>query len=491
MDIAAELMADAIIKLFKIGIKVLVCMPFIILILVVFIIAMREQERLKREQEQLEQERIRQDWLRREEERRKQEIAQEIKHKEREKQIKKEQEKARRIHLVSVFTEKKDEIINELNLIASRVKDDNGNASLAIAELYNLFGVENSEIPEPFWEYEDVLNDYLSNRLGIKKELEFGCYDGIWMSKDELYPEKEVDILKKHIEDTILEIVVYCEKQVIVDYSKVLQKRKDYVSAVVLYNTLSSKGDSYGQNELGECYRDFVGVEHRDYDRAFSLFCMSAQQNNIYALSNLGELFEYGNGTKINYQKAGDCYQKVIDLIGDKDTYCDGYCNYNICRFKEWNVRELDNLYMKHKWDRKKYSPDSIISNSQNAIIIDDAFIRLIDENKKHIDELYDEGKYSDALTKANIIFEQFCNKLVSHYCPEYHNNTLLEKIVRLKELAAIGSKLADGMHYVRKIRNRILHNDEGEPLTEEEFQNARQCVDDIIAEIKSEYSTR
>jgi TPR repeat protein len=69
------------------------------------------------------------------------------------------------------------------------------------------------------------------------------------------------------------------------------------------FNKSAEQGNDYGQNELGELYRDGNGCDAND-NLAIKLFKKSAKQNNSDGQYNLGCMYQKGTGVKKDLNKA-------------------------------------------------------------------------------------------------------------------------------------------------------------------------------------------
>ena len=89
-------------------------------------------------------------------------------------------------------------------------------------------------------------------------------------------------------------------------------KPKDYAQSVYYYQKSADRGNMYAINDLGYMYQNGYGVA-RDYDKAFALYSQAADMGNPHALNNLGYMYENGYGVAQSYQKALDYYQRASD----------------------------------------------------------------------------------------------------------------------------------------------------------------------------------
>ncbi len=90
--------------------------------------------------------------------------------------------------------------------------------------------------------------------------------------------------------------------------------RKDYVTAVKLYEPLAAQGLSEAQLNLGLLYHFGNGVS-QDHNKAEQLYRLSANQGNSWAFHNIGVIYEHGQGgVPKDLSKALDMFRKAADL---------------------------------------------------------------------------------------------------------------------------------------------------------------------------------
>jgi TPR repeat protein len=84
--------------------------------------------------------------------------------------------------------------------------------------------------------------------------------------------------------------------------------RGDYVAAIQLYKPLAAKGNVDAQTNIGWMFQNGQGVP-RDYDEAIKWYRLAATQGGAYAQVNLGVSYEYGNGVPKNDKEAVKWYR--------------------------------------------------------------------------------------------------------------------------------------------------------------------------------------
>ena len=219
--------------------------------------------------------------------------------------------------------------------------------------------------------------------------------------------------------------------------------RKDFVMAI-----------SY----LADCYYNCQVVRQRDYDKALELYTKAARMDDMEAVYMMGQCYENGNGTKRNYQKAGDCYQYAFD--NGKNYGCGA---------------ALDALYTEHKWDKNRYNPDIFTNdlkkmNKQNLL-------QLQEGVEKYARTDLDTTEPKIVAIFLRTVLEQIVDSFVGCYEPTAMNDRLDEKISLLRNKGYFTKEIAAKAHSVRLVGNRGAHNDGGECITPEEL---RSCLTDI-----------
>ncbi|UZO03466.1 uncharacterized protein OCT59_023873 [Rhizophagus irregularis] len=80
-----------------------------------------------------------------------------------------------------------------------------------------------------------------------------------------------------------------------------------------LYQKVADLGNSYGINSLGDCYQNGIGTDI-DYQKAFKLYQKAADLGNEFGINSIGYCYQNGFGTDIDNKKAFELYQKASDL---------------------------------------------------------------------------------------------------------------------------------------------------------------------------------
>ena len=89
-------------------------------------------------------------------------------------------------------------------------------------------------------------------------------------------------------------------------------ERKDYATALTKWRRAAQQGDAQAQSNLGVMYQYGQGVE-QDYKEAVRWYKLAAQQGNAYAQSNIGALYSDGQGLEQDYKEAVRWYQLAVE----------------------------------------------------------------------------------------------------------------------------------------------------------------------------------
>ena len=92
-------------------------------------------------------------------------------------------------------------------------------------------------------------------------------------------------------------------------YSTVM---KDDVRSAVWYRKSAEKGNVVAQYNLGNMYRNALGMK-KDYIEAFEWFRRSAEKGNAEAQYAVGDMYKNGLGTKKNYAKAFEWFLRSAE----------------------------------------------------------------------------------------------------------------------------------------------------------------------------------
>ncbi len=98
---------------------------------------------------------------------------------------------------------------------------------------------------------------------------------------------------------------------------------KDSLKSVRLLEPCVEKGFDKAQILMGRLYQ---AQKTKEGDKkAFDLFKKAAQQSNAVAMADLGVLYKYGRGCKLNFNKARKWFKKSAELGNNKAAYSLGY----------------------------------------------------------------------------------------------------------------------------------------------------------------------
>ncbi|WP_440121399.1 T9SS type A sorting domain-containing protein [Tenacibaculum sp. Ill] len=127
------------------------------------------------------------------------------------------------------------------------------------------------------------------------------------------------------------------------NYKDVIKEATEYIMPCV------REGNAEAQLYMGRLYA--LQETEESYKKAFKLLKKSAEQNNVLAMTDLGVLFKYGRGCKLNYNKARKWFKKAAELGDDKASYSLGYLYLK-------GYGNIDQDYSKAiKWFKKSNHP--------------------------------------------------------------------------------------------------------------------------------------
>lgn len=353
----------------------------------------------------------------------------------------------------SAFSEKIEDTLFRFEKIREEVKD------------------KESYCDDIFWSCFRILESNVTDINGYNREIFHRWKNSIESQlvpnarKDSDYVKEAFEKVRDAFEETLDAVMEHCAPELKVIYGERVKKnsissKKKYA---YWYSLAADDGYAEAQYRLGMCYREYRGVECRDYDKAFSLFTKAAMQGHHNAMINLGHCYYCGNGTRKNFQKAGDCYKRACELGSP------------------FGGAYVDQVYRSGKWDKNKYNPDIFGNLNRQVYSFDKEFLDYVEANNVGFKEAVDNSNYQNALVCANNINEQMCNKLVEFYCPDYHDASLVDKIEQLRKKGAIDKTVENSMHRIRKLRNRVMHNPVGEAVSEEEVLKIRSEMEVLL----------
>ncbi|MBQ9521280.1 MAG: BspA family leucine-rich repeat surface protein [Oscillospiraceae bacterium] len=93
-------------------------------------------------------------------------------------------------------------------------------------------------------------------------------------------------------------------------------KTQDYQKSRYYYELSAQKGNMYAINDLGYIYQKGYGVSV-DYAKALQLYEQAADMGNPHAVNNLGYMYEYGLGVTQDFQKAKTYYEQAANAGSD------------------------------------------------------------------------------------------------------------------------------------------------------------------------------
>jgi len=99
--------------------------------------------------------------------------------------------------------------------------------------------------------------------------------------------------------------------------------KKDSLKVINLLKPCLKVRDAKSQLLMGRLYA--VKGDEKSYKKAFKLFKKSAKQGNAPTAGDLGLMYKYGRGCKLNFNKARKWFKKGAKLGNDKAAYSLGY----------------------------------------------------------------------------------------------------------------------------------------------------------------------
>lgn len=107
---------------------------------------------------------------------------------------------------------------------------------------------------------------------------------------------------------------------------KVKISESNFTEAFKYCKKAAEQGEVHAQYNLGNMYADGLGVKH-DYFKAFEWYQKAAEQGNASAQYNLGIMYYDGEGVRQNYTKAKEYFGLACDNKDQKG--CDMYRKLN------------------------------------------------------------------------------------------------------------------------------------------------------------------
>lgn len=128
---------------------------------------------------------------------------------------------------------------------------------------------------------------------------------------------------------------------------------KDSLKAVAYLKPCVEKGNPYAELLMGRLY--LHGHDEALYKKGFLLTKKAAKQDLGVAAIDLGDLFKYGIGCELNYNKAKKWYKKAHKLGEAKGTYSLGYMHYKGLGNVNQNYQKAARLFEKSDYPMAKH----------------------------------------------------------------------------------------------------------------------------------------
>lgn len=165
-----------------------------------------------------------------------------------------------------------------------------------------------------------VLKYYELLKEQLLKEADLTIERDSLENNEDLSEEMELDSVFEVSKSKVLD----CELNVKAVYFLDIEKNpKDLIKAVEYLRPCVESGNPEAQLLMGRIYLSKNTEEY--YLKAFTLLKKSAKQGNANAMNDLGVLYKYGRGCKLNYNKARKWFKKAAELKNDEAAYSLGY----------------------------------------------------------------------------------------------------------------------------------------------------------------------
>lgn len=193
-----------------------------------------------------------------------------------------------------------------------------------------------------------------------------------------------------------------------------------------------------------------IAEEKEKYDEYFQYASQAIKEGYNYSYNQLGKAYHYGWGTKIDYEKAFDCYQAMIQLYPD-----DGHAYYNLGLLYYFGFGISKDLMQTYKNWNLSYSKGykNIAFDLAKLLIENDCFMHNIKEGIYYLDLAINNNNLDAILYKAKLYDEgKFVekNKQLSY-------EILLEGIINEKDSVIIADTFVD---YVCNDKFSLDYND-------------------------------
>lgn len=214
---------------------------------------------------------------------------------------------------------------------------------------------------------------------------------------------------------------------------------------------------------LADCYYKRIGVDLKDFDKAFSLYQQAAKQGDMQAVYMLGQCYENARGTRRDYQKAGDCYMYAYSNSKNPD--------YS---------KALGRLYDGNRWDKNRYSPE-IFDCSNTPVMKKENLVKLKQDMDKCLHTDLDTADLAILAVSIGMISETIIKSFIECYESVYLKADPSEQIELLRNRGYFTKEMFYQTTTVRKLRNRGAHNRDGDPITLDEIKQALHYIREIV----------
>ena len=129
--------------------------------------------------------------------------------------------------------------------------------------------------------------------------------------------------------------------------------KKDSLKAVKLLKPCIKLGDDNAELLMSRLYAS--QKNEKSYKKAFKLLKKSAKQENAIAMADLGIMYKYGRGCKLNFNKARKWFKKSAELGNDKANYSLGYLYLKGFGHIEQDYKKAVTYFKKSEYPMAKY----------------------------------------------------------------------------------------------------------------------------------------
>ncbi|WP_026665326.1 tetratricopeptide repeat protein [Butyrivibrio sp. FC2001] len=234
------------------------------------------------------------------------------------------------------------------------------------------------------------------------------------------------------------------------------EKDKERRSCYIWNMKAAIHGSSDGYNMLAICYQERLGIDIRDYVKAFNLYKKSADMGNSHAMFNLGLCYEDGIGVPKDYNLAAKWYKKAHDN-GEENA-----------------AEKCDRLYRENK-----------VSSQNNITNVDAASVEKgsVSEFYERVMEHLEKGYFEDAAANIRHIEETILSYFVQIFIPECVFDNKGEQRKKLENAKVIPKHYIEILYNISKVGNSGAHanGSKSVSVTEQDIRRVIPPLKDLI----------